>query len=263
MEYHYVYQILNKHNGKKYIGLRSSSIKPELDLGHKYFSSSTDLSFLEDQRSNPEFYEYEILKNFDNRKDAALYEIELHTKYNVGISEEFYNKCNATTTMFDVKGTTLSDEHREKIGKAVKGRIFTEETRKRMSDAQTGRIVSESSKTKQSQTMKGKYTGENHPMYGKTHSKEAKEKIGNSSSGRSHTEESKQKIREHLKHNHPTKGRPLSEEHKQKLSKSKIGTTPANKGIPDRIVKCPHCTKEGGYSAMMRWHFNNCSKKNI
>lgn len=261
MEHHYVYQIKNINNNKKYIGVRSSSTKPELDLGHIYFSSSTDASFIHDQYNNPECYEYSILKEFKNRKEAALYEIKLHAKYNVATNEEFYNKCNATTFAFDVKGTTLSKESREKISKAMKGRIATDETRKKMSAAQTGKIIPESVKIKQSQLMKGRYVGEKHPMYGKTHSKEAKEKIGNSSKGRVHTEESKQKIRDYLKNNHPTKGIPLSEEHKQKLSKAKMGISPINKGVPEKKVKCPHCNKEGGSNAMMRWHFNNCKLK--
>lgn len=37
--------------------------------------------------------------------------------------------------------------------------------------------------------------------------------------------------------------------------KPKIGE--ALRGKKDKIIKCPHCNKEGG-SVMKRWHFNNC-----
>jgi len=29
-------------------------------------------------------------------------------------------------------------------------------------------------------------------------------------------------------------------------------------GKPKPIIQCPHCSKEGGASAMHRWHFSNC-----
>jgi hypothetical protein len=33
------------------------------------------------------------------------------------------------------------------------------------------------------------------------------------------------------------------------------------KSVPLRIVKCPHCSKEGGISQMKQWHFDNCKHK--
>lgn len=35
----------------------------------------------------------------------------------------------------------------------------------------------------------------------------------------------------------------------------------ANKGRSKPKVICPHCNKEGGIGAMMRWHFDNCKQK--
>jgi hypothetical protein len=62
-----------------------------------------------------------------------------------------------------------------------------------------------------------------------------------------------------------------SDETKQKISKSKKGVSQgcrteehsknwllANKGIPKKKVKCPHCDKVGGGGAMSQWHFANC-----
>lgn len=40
-KYHYVYEITNIYNGMRYIGARSSKVKPELDT--KYMSSSRHL----------------------------------------------------------------------------------------------------------------------------------------------------------------------------------------------------------------------------
>lgn len=50
------------------------------------------------------------------------------------------------------------------------------------------------------------------------------------------------------------RGRKSSDETKVKLSF-------ASKGRVYDIVKCPYCGKEGGASAMGRWHFNNCKNK--
>lgn len=30
------------------------------------------------------------------------------------------------------------------------------------------------------------------------------------------------------------------------------------RGKPKKVVRCPYCLKEGGVSAMIRWHFDNC-----
>jgi hypothetical protein len=37
--------------------------------------------------------------------------------------------------------------------------------------------------------------------------------------------------------------------------------TLAKKGIPDKVIKCPHCDITGGNSIMKRWHFDKCKKK--
>ena len=35
----------------------------------------------------------------------------------------------------------------------------------------------------------------------------------------------------------------------------------AQRGIPRKVVICPHCNKEGGEGIMIRWHFDNCKHK--
>jgi hypothetical protein len=69
-----------------------------------------------------------------------------------------------------------------------------------------------------------------------------------------------------------------SDETKQKLSSIWKGTTRSaedrkkisdgQRGKKHKIIKCPHCTIEGGNRTMKRWHFDNCktlnsSKKSI
>jgi hypothetical protein len=47
---------------------------------------------------------------------------------------------------------------------------------------------------------------------------------------------------------------PRSDSHSAKIAA-------ANMGVPQLIVTCPHCGKEGGARAMKRHHFDNCKLK--
>jgi group I intron endonuclease len=107
-----------------------------------------------------------------------------------------------------------------------------------------GLIISEEHKTKLSSTHKGKklslehieilrekgkkLIGDKNPMFGKKHTEEHKKKISESSKGIS---------------------RPMTEEHKKNLNCHINNSTK---------VSCPHCGKEGQFTNMKRWHFNNC-----
>ena len=83
MKYNYVYRITNKDNNKHYYGVRSSKVEPKLDLGIKYFSSSTDKEFINEQKANKDKFKYKIIKIFDDRLDANKFESELHKKFEV------------------------------------------------------------------------------------------------------------------------------------------------------------------------------------
>ena len=93
--------------------------------------------------------------------------------------------------------------------------------------------------------------GENNPMYGKTHTEEAKAKISENHVGmlgKTHTEETKAKISEvHA-------GKTVSEETKANISATMKGKTHPK-------TTCPHCGLTGGSRAMKRWHFDNCEQK--
>ena len=69
-------------------------------------------------------------------------------------------------------------------------------------------------------------SGENHPLYGKTLSREHKQKISEKTAGKTLSEEHKQKISEaNSGENHPFYGKSLPEEHRQKISESGTGRT--------------------------------------
>lgn len=92
------------------------------------------------------------------------------------------------------KGRKLSTEQKMKISEGLKGRKCSEETRKKISAAQIGK-------------KRPLQSGENHPMYGKSHTPQAIEKI-----------KAKRKLQTHTR-----KGIPQSEETKGKIRKANLG----------------------------------------
>ena len=94
-KFHYTYQITELSTNRKYIGVRSSNILPEEDIGIKYFSSSSNKEFIKNQKENPSNYKYEVLIVFDTREEASDHEIELHEKYDVSRNNGYFNKINA------------------------------------------------------------------------------------------------------------------------------------------------------------------------
>lgn len=130
--YHYVYRITNVVENKHYYGKRSSkNVKPEEDLGKNYFSSSTDLLFIQDQKSNPQKYRYKVVSLHPTASRALEKEIKLHHKFKVGVNTNFYNRVIQTSTKFDstgmaspMKGKTHTKESKDRMSKAKKG-IYT------------------------------------------------------------------------------------------------------------------------------------------
>lgn len=159
-------------------------------------------------------------------------------------------------------GKKLSKEHRDAISKGNTGKIVPERSRLTLAAyiVRYGEVngpirYQEDNKKKQTMNLQGfinrlgkdsgtaaynawrlsmslRQTGGNNRFYGKTHSAESREKISQSAIG-------KPKVR--------------TPEHNKKIGD-------ANRK-PAVIVKCPHCNKCGGQSAMKRWHFNNCKLK--
>lgn len=106
-KYHYTYKITELSTGRMYIGVRSSNITPEKDIGIYYFSSSTDNEFMKRQFEFPEDYIYEVLNVFENRNDANLDEIELHNSNRVASSNSYINKVNSYTGGFCTFGKAV------------------------------------------------------------------------------------------------------------------------------------------------------------
>jgi sRNA-binding regulator protein Hfq len=198
---HYVYRISNIKENKHYYGVRSSSIEPKLDLGVKYFSSSSDKEFINEQKENKYKFKYKIIKTFETRKEAINLEIFLHNKFDVGCNVSFYNKSKQSGNKFDRSGISHTNETKDKI---------------------KSKIYSEAEKVVRSENAKGIKNG----MYGKKHSDESKKKISESKKGTKSSDDTINKLKDGRRKgiNHPLFGKNHSEESKKKISESKKGT---------------------------------------
>lgn len=132
--YHYVYRITNKVTNKHYYGKRSSKkVKPVDDLGKRYFSSSTDKSFIRDQKDNPQNYKYKIVSLHSTAAEAIKKEIKLHCKFDVGVNLKFYNKVKQTSVGFDMTGCTRPQKDKQEIKIDKRKLPKTEESKKLIS----------------------------------------------------------------------------------------------------------------------------------
>ena len=146
--------------------------------------------------------------------------------------------------------------------------------RKNYGSLRKGAIVSCQTRENISLAKKGKLVGDNNPMYGKTHTDEARKKIGDARIGKqpwnkgiTHSDETKAKIAEAGQNRAPiseetrlkmviaTQNRdPISEETRIKMSIS------AKKRV-FKLVICEHCGLTGKGGNMSRWHGDNCKMK--
>ena len=126
----YVYRITNIITKMHYYGMRSCICSPLEDLGLKYFSSSKDKKFIQDQKTNKCNYKYKIISVYGTKEKALEKEIRLHNKFNVDINPKFFNKAKQTSTKFccSVSGSAhpnygkpVSVEAKQKMSTAKKG----------------------------------------------------------------------------------------------------------------------------------------------
>lgn len=184
MKFHYVYEITNNINSKKYIGKRSCSCNIEQD---QYMGSGLYLWNAINKYGINNFSK-KILFICNSEEEAFLKEKELIDKVNATKNPMYYNIANGGHGGFVTKGYTKEQRIKmnSKISKAHTGKKLTKEQREKIRE-----------RTK----------GINNPMCGKRG-------INNPSYGRKHSEESKLKMSKQLK------GRVLTEEHKKNISKS-------------------------------------------
>lgn len=199
--YHYTYIITNIIENKYYIGCRSCNIHPSKDLGVKYFSSSKDKEFIQDQKLNPQNYKYKVIAIFDSRALAVHLEVKLHNIHNVAVNPCFYNRSKQTTVGWDTtgvvpwnKGIPRTEEVKQKLREANTGKKLSEAARKKMSEFQKGRPKSAEHRRKIGESQKGKVISDYvracssaaHKGKKVVHSEETRKKLSESKKGIKH-----------------------------------------------------------------------------
>lgn len=152
MKYHYVYRITNKELNKHYYGVRSSKVEPKSDLGIKYFSSSKDKEFINEQKVNFDTFKYKVIKIFETREEAINLEIKLHAKFDVVKSESFYNRSKQLISSFDTSGR---EPWNKGLISSLKGIPRSEEIKLKISQNRKGIKQSEEHRIKNSESKKG------------------------------------------------------------------------------------------------------------
>ena len=197
---YYIYLIVNKVNGKTYVGQRKSSKEWYED---KYMGSGVLLAKAKQKYG---------IKNFEKFLIQHCYSKEETDKAEKFWIAEYRRRGKAEYNIADGgQGGNLGEEVNKKISEANKGKKkppISEETRKKMSVANSG----------------------------KHHTEETKRKISDGNKGKHRTEEQKRSLSEETKRktSEAMKGKHLSEETKKKMSeahKGKVSWNKGNKGI--------------------------------
>lgn len=150
-------------------------------------------------------------------------------------------------------------------GEGTSGYVPSTECRKKQSAAMKGEnhpMFGKSHSSETLQKMSEKQKGENNPMYGKTSSRkgktlsfETRQKQSAAMKGKTPSAETRKKWSVARKgENNSMYGKTHSPESKQKNSD-------AHKGKVHPKIICPHCGIAGGGGSMKRWHFDKCKFK--
>lgn len=252
-----IYKIVNRVDGKVYIGSSRNMMKRKSDHFRdlqkgNHANSHLQYAFQKYGKDNFEFHmieecEEKILLEREQYYFDYYDSVNKEHGYNIRpyangstlseetkrkVSESRKGKCVGKN--HPMYGKPVSEEIKKKLREINTGKIYSEETRRKKSESLKGRIFSEETKRKMSESLKGKYIGELNSRYGKPRSEETRRKISESNKkycgslhsryGKPVSEETRRKISEANKGRvSPAKGKIMSEEHKQKISKANKG----------------------------------------
>jgi len=200
-----IYQILNKINGKSYVG--SSYLTKKRIKEHRFQLLKNKHHSIKLQRSTNKYgienFEFNVIEYCDRDKliEREQYWIDL------------LNSCKFGYNMRQIADSNL-------------GLKRTAETRAKISASHMGKKRSAEHKA----NISAAKSGINHNFYGKKFSKEHKANISAAKKGVRHSEETKRKISAAISGvNNPLYGKKFSEEHKRKISASR-----KNKGLGEK-----------------------------
>mgnify|MGYP004645771985 CR=1 FL=1 len=153
---YYVYQHINKINGKRYIGITKQNPESRWGLNGANYKGSPYL-YAAIQKYGWDNFEHEILFEKLTKEDACTKEIELITYFNT------QNKLYGYNIMEGGSAPTIPEEIRKIISEKMRGNtnnlghVCSEEKKRKISEAQKGRKLTEEHKAKLSMTKKGSH----------------------------------------------------------------------------------------------------------
>lgn len=239
---HFIYKTTCLVTGKFYLGMHSTENENDGYMGSGKILLRSLKKYGKDQ------HRFEILEFLSDRQTLQAREREIITEEL--ISDPLCMNLKVGGEGGGEKGVSRSAETRAKMSASMKGVPKSPEHIEKVAALKRGTKHSEETKAKMSASRKGKKIG---PF-----SEEHRAKLSESRRKRVTSEETKAKMSESAKRNKHGLGWKPNEEQKRK---HKEAIEKALKGKPQEKVTCPHCNKEGGKPAMMRFHFDNCKEK--
>lgn len=212
-----IYKIINKINGKMYIGsavdIQKRWIKHKSDLRkNKHHSKKLQNSWNKYGEQN---FIFEIVEECEKNKDLLLSKESYYFILYDTVKNGYNCAIKAGSPMF---GKKHSEETKKKISKSNKGRKHSEETREKLKKRNLNNKYNFGKKHSPEtiEKIRASNLGKN---LNKKNSEQTRYKISKSNKGKKHSEETKEK----LKISQWGKDRVFTEEHRKKLSKSQIG----------------------------------------
>lgn len=205
----YIYKIINRVNGKYYIGQTNNLEKRW--KGHLQYAENESGFLIHSaiRKHGSENFEFEMIEACEDEdaneleKKWILHYESFDKGYNLtsGGDSEFKRSELTIQRMSESKrGHEVSEETRKKIGDANRGRVMSKEAREKMSRSRKGHEVSEETREK----IREKHVGKNV-------SDETRKRISEAKVGKKQDPETIRKIAEKIK------GKKLSEEAKKKI----------------------------------------------
>ena len=194
---YYIYLIVNKVNGKTYVGQRKSSKEYHLD---NYMGSGKLLKKAK-QKYGIENFEKFLIQYCYSKEETdkaerfwiAEYRSRGKAEYNIadggqGASVGFKGKHHSEESKIKIsescKEVFKSEAVRQKLSKAHKGKNFSEDHKQNLSESLKGKNKGKHRTEEQRKRMSDTMKGENNPFYGRQHSNETKRKISESKKGK-------------------------------------------------------------------------------